>query len=107
MEIPGLSNNTTENLKQKKIISWAPVDQATDESSGPNQLKWIALGRGHPKSELNPKLHPLAILYGQTARFVSDLVGNPEYTFPHDAAHMKLIEQTWWTENLPIVGGGA
>ena len=47
MEIPGLSNNTTENLKQKKIISWAPVDQATDESSGPNQLKWIALGRGH------------------------------------------------------------
>ena len=25
MEIPGLSNNTTENLKQKKIISWAPV----------------------------------------------------------------------------------
>ena len=47
MEIPGLSNNTTENLKQKKIISWAPVDQATYESSGPNQLKWIALGRGH------------------------------------------------------------
>ena len=47
MEIPGLSNNNTENLKQKKIISWAPVDQATDKSSGPNQLKWIALGRGH------------------------------------------------------------
>ena len=47
LEIPGLSNNTTENLKQKKIISWAPVDQATDESSGPNHRKWIALGRGH------------------------------------------------------------
>ena len=47
MEIPGLLNNTTENLEQKKIISWAPVDQATDESSGPNQLKLIALGRGH------------------------------------------------------------
>ena len=31
METPGLSNNTPENLKQKKIISWAPVDQATDE----------------------------------------------------------------------------
>ena len=31
MEIPGLSNNTTENLKQKKIISWVPVDQATDK----------------------------------------------------------------------------
>ena len=43
MEIPGLSNNTTENLKQKKIISWALVDQATDESSGPNQLKSINL----------------------------------------------------------------
>ena len=47
MEIPGPSNNTTENLKQKKIISWAPVNQATDKSSGHNQLKWIALGRGH------------------------------------------------------------
>ena len=44
MEIPGLSNNTTENLKQNKIISWAPVDPATDESSGPNQTKWIAFG---------------------------------------------------------------
>ena len=47
MEIPGLPNNTIGNLKQKKIISWAPVEQATDKSSGPNQLKWIALGRGH------------------------------------------------------------
>ena len=46
MEIPGLSNNTTGNLKQKKIISWATVDLATDETSGPNQLKWIALGQG-------------------------------------------------------------
>ena len=35
MEIPVLSNNTTENLKQKKIISLDPVDQATDKSSGP------------------------------------------------------------------------
>ena len=31
MEITGLPNNTTGNLKQKKIISWAPVDQATEE----------------------------------------------------------------------------
>ena len=31
MEIPGLPNNATGNLKQKKIISLAPVDQATDE----------------------------------------------------------------------------
>ena len=38
MEIPGLSNNTTEILKQKKIISWAPVDKATDESSGQTTL---------------------------------------------------------------------
>ena len=35
MQIPGLSNNITENPKQKKINSWAPVDQATDEISGP------------------------------------------------------------------------
>ena len=47
MEIPGLSNNTTDNLKQKKIISWAPVDLATDGSSGPNILKRTDLGRGH------------------------------------------------------------
>ena len=47
MEIPDLLNNTTGNLKQKKIISWDPVDQATDESFGPNQQKWIALGRAH------------------------------------------------------------
>ena len=37
MEIHGLSNNTTENLKQKKIISLAPVDKATVKSSGPNR----------------------------------------------------------------------
>ena len=30
------------------------MDQATDESSGPNQLKWIALGRGHHNA-LRPK----------------------------------------------------
>ena len=59
MEIPGLSNNTTENLKQKKIISWAPVDQATDESFGPNQLKWIALGWGH--HGVWPPIHRRAI----------------------------------------------
>ena len=46
MEIHGLSNNTTENLKQKNIISWVPVVQATDESFGPTQRKCIALGRG-------------------------------------------------------------
>ena len=51
MEIPGLSNNTTENLKQTQIVSWAPVDQATDESSGPNQLKWIVLGRAIMESD--------------------------------------------------------
>ena len=51
MEIPGLSNNTTGNLKQKKITSWAPVDQATDERSGPNQLKCIASGRAIMESD--------------------------------------------------------
>ena len=40
-----------------------------------------------------PQLHkseikPLAIFCGCTARFVSDLVGNPEDRFSHDAAHM-------------------
>ena len=54
MEIPGLSNNTTENLRQKEMISWAPVDQATDESSGPNQLKWKVLGRAIMESVADP-----------------------------------------------------
>ena len=35
-EIQRPPNNTTGNLKQKKNISWAPMDLATDESSGPN-----------------------------------------------------------------------
>ena len=34
-----LHDNTTENLKQNKINSLAFVDQATDGSSSPNQLK--------------------------------------------------------------------
>ena len=33
---------------------------------------------------------PLAILCGCTARFVSDLVGNPEDRFFHNEAHMLL-----------------
>ena len=41
-EIQRPSNNTTRNLKQKKNISWAPVNPAADESSEPHQLKWIA-----------------------------------------------------------------
>ena len=49
MAVPGLPNNIAGNLKKKKIISGALVDQATDEikSSGPNHIKWIALARGH------------------------------------------------------------
>ena len=39
IEIPGLSNNNTGTLNHNKIISIALVDQVTDESSGPNQLK--------------------------------------------------------------------
>ena len=58
-EIQRPSNNTTENLKQKKNISWALVDLATDKSSGPNQLKWIALGRGHHRVWC--PIHPRAI----------------------------------------------
>ena len=38
------------------------------------------------KSEINSKL--LAIFCGPTARFVLDLVGNPENWFSHNKAHM-------------------
>ena len=35
---------------------------------------------------------PLAIFYGCTARFVLDLVGNPEDRFSHDAARLNYSE---------------
>ena len=44
------SNKTTGNLKQKKNISCAPVDLATDESSGPNQLKFGAIIESEARS---------------------------------------------------------
>ena len=38
----------TETLEKKKTNNWTPVGQATDKKcSGPNQLKSIALCRGH------------------------------------------------------------
>ena len=36
------------------------------------------------------KIKPLAIFCGCTARFVSDLVGNPEDRFSHNEAHMII-----------------
>ena len=58
MEIPGLLNNTTGNLKQKKIISWALVDWATDESSGLNSFRsepsWWTIHRRAIKSAAKP-----------------------------------------------------
>ena len=38
---------------------------------------------------LNPDFKPLAIFCGCTARFVSDLVGNPEDWFSQNEAHIK------------------
>ena len=40
---------------------------------------------------LNPKFQSSsqAIFCGSTARFVSDLVGNPEYRFSHNEAHIS------------------
>ena len=32
LEIPGVSNNTTGTLEQKKTNSWTPVGQATDKT---------------------------------------------------------------------------
>ena len=43
---------------------------------------------------LNPKnFKPLAIFYDCTARFVSDLVGNPEDGFSHDEAQFEKCQQ--------------
>ena len=42
----------------------------------------------HGNYFLNPKFKPLNISCGCTARFVSDLVGNQEDRYSHDAAHI-------------------
>ena len=39
-------------------------------------------------SFLDPKFKPLSISIGCTARFVSDMVGNAEDMFSHDAARL-------------------
>ena len=39
---------------------------------------------------LLPNFKPLAIFSDCTARFVSDLVGNPEDRFSHNEAHIAL-----------------
>ena len=41
---------------------------------------------------LNPKFKPLAIFCGSTARFVSDLVGNPKDRFSHNEAQIKTSQ---------------
>ena len=40
---------------------------------------------------LNPKFQASSIFCGCTARFVSDLVGNPEDRFSHNEAHLMPI----------------
>ena len=45
-----------------------------------------------PKSEISSVL-PFC---GSTARYVSDLVGNPEDRFSHDVAHLMLITVAFW-----------
>ena len=40
---------------------------------------------------LNPKFQASSYLCGCTARFVSDLVGNPEDRFSHNEAHFKSL----------------
>ena len=50
------------------------------------------------------KLHkPLTILCGCTPRFVSDLVGNPEYWFSHNEDHMSAISSTRRLSNIVLL----
>ena len=44
-----------------------------------------------PSSLLIHSFKPLTILNGCTARFVSDLIRNPEDRFSHNATHIRLI----------------
>ena len=39
LEIPGVSNNTTGTLEQKKTNSWTPVGQATDGERGGSMVE--------------------------------------------------------------------
>ena len=45
---------------------------------------------------LNTKFKPPAIFCGCKARFVSDLVGNPEHGFSHNKAYIQLYEIYWF-----------
>ena len=50
---------------------------------------------------MNPLL-AVASFLGCTAQFVSDLIGNPEYTFSHDTAHFILQNHIWNIQNWLI-----
>ena len=41
---------------------------------------------------LNPKFKPLAIFFGCTTWFVSNLVGNPEDRFSHGVSHVYMYK---------------
>ena len=60
------------------------------ENKGADQLSSNHEADQHPLYFLNFK--PLDIFCGCVARFVSDLVGNPEDRFSHDAAYCYLSD---------------
>ena len=45
----------------------------------------------NPSTSYAGNFKPLAIFCGCTARFVSDLVGNPQDRFSHNEAHIKVV----------------
>ena len=63
-----------------------------------------------PKSKISS---PLAIFCNCTARFVSDLVGNPEDRFSHNEAHICYLTGSWYVywgvllfDSLPTAAPG-
>ena len=55
-----------------------------------DQRLFFATRKYNPFTSYIRNFKPLAIFCGCTARFVSDLVGNPEDRFSHNEAHILI-----------------
>ena len=74
------------------IIENKAVDQLRSNCAADQRLSFRYMDRTIPQSTtLIRKFTPLAIFYDCTVWFVSDLVGNPEYRFSHDEAHLHTL----------------
>ena len=73
-----------ENKDEDQLGSNREADHGSD-------FVFATLVAHNPSTSYIRNFKPLVILCGYTARFVSDLVGNPEDRFSHNEAHNFLV----------------